>query len=88
MTDEQGSPHAPRRRRAVRPAGTVGGDEANLRSSLPLPPPDESAWGRAPGQGQRPEPVRRAPDDEDVGWGARSDDTNDDRLTRDRPPHW
>lgn len=75
----------------MRPAGTVGGDEANLRTSLPAPAPDEVTWG-TPAQPEaspaRPQPARRAPDDEDVGWGAPASDSNDDRLTRDRPPHW
>lgn len=76
----------------VRPAGTVGGDEANLRSSLPAPSSgDAVTWGRPVGGGEAsgtPGRVRRAPDDEDVGWGAPVSDSNDDRLTRDRPPHW
>ncbi len=75
----------------MRPAGTVGGDEANLRSSFPAPTPaDEVTWARpAPEAPAGPPhgPVR-APDDEDVGWGAPASDSNDDRLTRDRPPHW
>ena len=75
----------------VRPAGTVGGDEANLRSSLPAPSSDDAVtWGR-PVDGEAHAAagrVRRAPDDEDVGWGAPGSDSNDDRLTRDRPPHW
>jgi len=29
----------------------------------------------------------RAADDSDVGWGD-ADDANDDRLRRDKPPHW
>ncbi|MEN0129329.1 MAG: hypothetical protein AAGC49_07810, partial [Brevundimonas sp.] len=29
----------------------------------------------------------RALDDSDVGWGEASD-ANDDRLRRDKPPHW
>jgi hypothetical protein len=78
----------PRRRRAVRPAGTVGGDEANLRSSLPAPAPDDVTWG-TPTKGSSPRPkTTRAPDDEDLGWGAPAADSNDDRLTQDRPPHW
>jgi len=31
--------------------------------------------------------VGRAPYDLDVGWRA-ADDSNDDRLRRDVPPHW
>jgi prolyl-tRNA editing enzyme YbaK/EbsC (Cys-tRNA(Pro) deacylase) len=35
-------------------------------------------------------PVRRAPDDSDVGWGERPADPSDDdrRYLEDRPPHW
>jgi hypothetical protein len=87
VTDQQ----RPRRRRVVRPAGTVGGDEANLRSSFPAPPPDDASWGRpsaADSSPDQPGTVRRAPDDEDIGWGRPVSDSNDDRLTRDRPPHW
>ncbi|MCL2463539.1 MAG: hypothetical protein FWF28_00505 [Micrococcales bacterium] len=88
MTDDQ-----PRRpRRVVRPAGSVGGDESNLRSSC-VAPSDEvrqaSSFAVSLGSGPaRPTSVRRAPDDEDVGWGAPVADSNDDRLRRDRPPHW
>lgn len=93
MTDDE--PPRRHRRRVVRPAGTVGGDEANLRTSIPAPGPDEVTWGKpmserpsdeAAAAGSRA--VRRAPDDEDVGWGAPVSDSNDDRLDRDRPPHW
>ena len=27
-------------------------------------------------------------DDTDRGWSERRDDSNDDRLLQDRPPHW
>ena len=27
-------------------------------------------------------------DDTERGWGAGGDDSNDDRLLEDRPPHW
>ena len=91
MPTSPGQPSRRRPRRAVRPAGTVGGDEANLRTALPVPPPDDLTWGRpAPGSdlSGAGAPVRRSPDDEDVGWGAPVVDSNDDRLSRDRPPHW
>ena len=29
-----------------------------------------------------------SPDDSDVGWGARPDPDDDERLLRDVPPHW
>jgi prolyl-tRNA editing enzyme YbaK/EbsC (Cys-tRNA(Pro) deacylase) len=37
-----------------------------------------------------PGPVRRAPDDSDVGWGERPADPSDHdrRYLEDRPPHW
>jgi prolyl-tRNA editing enzyme YbaK/EbsC (Cys-tRNA(Pro) deacylase) len=37
-----------------------------------------------------PGPVRRAPDDADIGWGERPGDPGDDdrRYLEDRPPHW
>jgi len=101
----------------VRPAGTVGGDDGVLRSSLPAPglqdehdargaqnasdaqnPPDAEnapdAGPAAPPPSASPvappaaAPPARAPDDLDVGWGAAVDDSNDERLTREKPPHW
>jgi hypothetical protein len=82
----------------------VGGDETVLRSSFPVPAePAEPATGQErtaePGEptadaapplaGRRAQRGgRRAPDDQDVGWGAPVDDSNDDRLNRERPPHW
>lgn len=30
----------------------------------------------------------RSADDSDAGWGERSSDANDERLLRDKPPHW
>jgi hypothetical protein len=30
----------------------------------------------------------RSRDETDVGWGERPDPDDDERLTRDRPPHW
>lgn len=49
----------------------------------PLPPADAAP---APA----PDRPTRAPDDSDVGWGARPTDTRDDdrRYLEDRPPHW
>lgn len=79
-----------RSRRAVRHAGTVGGDDANLVSVLPAltsdadTPPTEQAATPAP----RTSPLARSDDDTDVGWGERETGTNDDRLTTDKPPHW
>lgn len=35
-----------------------------------------------------PATTLRSADDSDLGWGGREDVGNDDRLRRDRPPHW
>jgi hypothetical protein len=89
-------------RRAVRRAGTVGTDDAVLLSTLPAfpadaPPPvtepptadGSPAGGARPASGGATDPAvaLRSADDSDVGWGGGTD-SNDDRLHRDRPPHW
>jgi hypothetical protein len=83
----------------VRAPGPVGQDNRALLSRLPALPHDppspqpaaaEGGAARA-GAGGRPEPeppvAFRSKDDSDVGWG-READSNDDRLRRDKPPHW
>lgn len=77
---------ARRPRRAVRHAGTVGGDDANLVSTHPAVETPAPTGSAAPA----PEPVvaRRSVDDSDVGWGDREAGSNDDRLSQDKPPHW
>ena len=84
---------SPRRpRRAVRPAGTVGTSDDVLLSRLPTPEeegPSSSSSGPVPGAPQEPaDPAvaLRSRADSDVGWGERPED--DDRITRERPPHW
>jgi len=89
-------------RRAVRRAGTVGRDDTVLVSTLPAfptedPRPTASDPRRttdAPTASEAtstgtldPAVAVRSADDSDVGWGG-SDDSNDDRLHRDKPPHW
>ncbi len=41
-------------------------------------------------QGYDDEPLpEKAPDDSDVGWGEQPDEADDDeRLLREKPPHW
>ncbi|MDM7855526.1 hypothetical protein [Cellulomonas alba] len=81
-------------RRAVRAPGPVGGDSRALLSRLPALPRGQAstadAQDAAPSPSTEPEPpvAFRSKDDSDVGWGSRSDDSNDDRLERDKPPHW
>ncbi len=82
-----------RPRRAVRQAGTVGGDDAVLVSTLPALPDIDAALPAqvaAPAPAPAPDPVvaLRSADDSDLGWGEREGGSNDDRLSRDKPPHW
>lgn len=95
----------------MRPAGTVGGDERWLRSTVPAPavtssgaPPDQStavpstadpstvetatAERATVEAAAEPALPRRSLDDSDLGWGDRADDSNDERLQQNRPPHW
>ncbi|AEI11080.1 hypothetical protein [Cellulomonas gilvus] len=80
-------------RRAVRPAGTVGNDDAVLLSThaAAVPPPGAPpAAPPAPSAPPTSDPLLglRSADDTDTGWGERGTDDNDARLHRDRPPHW
>lgn len=36
----------------------------------------------------KPMLVVRGPDDADIGWGERAEPDDDERLSRERPPHW
>ncbi|MCL2092489.1 MAG: hypothetical protein FWH11_15035 [Micrococcales bacterium] len=71
-------------RRAVRPAGTVGGDEADLRHVLPAPQP-RSADPARPSRPDQPDAVP-SHDETAEGWSEPPDDPN--RLLAERPPHW
>lgn len=99
-TDEQ--PARRRPRRAVREPGTVGNDESVLRSRHPAPPTPSApsgTSGRASGAARTgtvssastdPDPwsTVRSADDSDRGWGREEPSSNDERLQRERPPHW
>jgi len=98
MTSQPGADRPTGRtpRRAVRRAGTVGADDTVLVSTLPAFPTDEppaavppAAVPPAQGSADPADPAIavRSSDDSDVGWGG-SADSNDDRLHRDKPPHW
>ena len=43
---------------------------------------------RQGGEDAAPVTPRRSVDDSDTGWGDRPQESNDDRLLRDVPPHW
>lgn len=85
-------------RRAVRLSDSVGTDESVLRTTLPAPVPDAPAAPRRTAASGSPDAVLarlleragdlgRSADDSGTGWGDGTD-SNDDRLARDRPPHW
>jgi hypothetical protein len=82
------APRARRSRRVVRPAGTVGGDEANLLSTHPAAPTDPVLSSGQVAPPAEPAVPRRSVDDSDVGWGDAEPGSNDDRLSQDKPPHW
>lgn len=83
----------------MRAPGPVGHDTRALISRLPAMPREPSA-ARSPSSGDAPAPVEpstadreptvafRSKDDTDLGWGREQDGSNDDRLQRDKPPHW
>jgi len=77
----------------VRQSGTVGSDEAVLRATLPAarPTSEPVAGASVPVADRSGDPLAalRSADDSDGGWGGPAGrDDNDDRLARDRPPHW
>ena len=93
MTSSEPPEGAPARRprRAVRHAGTVGGDDANLVSSHPAirtARPDEGSPTAVGPKTTEPAVGTRSDDDSDLGWGDGNAASNDDRLHQDKPPHW
>jgi len=88
----------------VRQSGTVGSDETVLRSTLPAarpttgPSSERGPGDETPGRSHAGAAADRSgdallalrsADDSDEGWGGPAGrDDNDDRLARDRPPHW
>jgi hypothetical protein len=56
-----------------------------------MPPnetPEASASAAQPDPGGRPALPEKSRDETDVGWGERPEPDDDERLNRDRPPHW
>jgi hypothetical protein len=53
-------------------------DQAEAQSPRVVPPEPD----------QRPAPPVQSQEDTDLGWGEHPDSGNDERLYRDRPPHW
>jgi hypothetical protein len=63
-------------------------------SPSPAPEPPAEADGtdkpekRLPARADKPTLPDRGRDETDVGWGERPEPDDDERLNRDRPPHW
>ena len=51
-------------------------------------PPDQPSSARRPDPDDPPVLPVQSRDDTDVGWGDRPEADDDERLRRDRPPHW
>jgi hypothetical protein len=55
--------------------------------------PQDKASGQSPGSGEpapadRPALPVQSREDTDAGWGERPEPEDDERLYRERPPHW
>lgn len=50
--------------------------------------PQHMASARPPDPGDEPVLPAKSQEDTDVGWGERTEPDDDERLYRDRPPHW
>ncbi|GIG19732.1 hypothetical protein Cch01nite_04560 [Cellulomonas chitinilytica] len=70
------TPHAPAPR-----ASAAAGSAAHAAAA-------HAPAAQAPASTPDPAVALRSADDSDVGWGGGSIDSNDDRLHRDKPPHW
>jgi len=58
---------------------------------ITMPPdtaPDPAGRSGPPDSGDKPDSPGRSQDDTDLGWGERPEADDDERLNRDRPPHW
>jgi hypothetical protein len=51
-------------------------------------PSDQPAGSPAPGPGDPPVLPDQSQEDTDAGWGERPEPDDDERLSRERPPHW
>ena len=78
--------------------GLIGGQspeevEMNMPSDTAPEQPDDAAHADADDTpaasvGPTPAPLTQSREDTDVGWGEYRERDDDDRLLRDRPPHW
>jgi hypothetical protein len=64
--------------------GAVAPDQAPHPPTSASPP---TSAGR-PDRDDKPAVPQRSLDDTDIGWGERPEPDDDERLSRERPPHW
>jgi hypothetical protein len=50
--------------------------------------PEQPASAGPPGPDDQPVLPAQSQEDTDAGWGERPEPDDDERLYRDRPPHW
>jgi hypothetical protein len=55
---------------------------------LPDQAPKPANVPQLAGPDDKPVLLMRSQEDTDVGWGERPESDDDERLRRDRPPHW
>lgn len=57
-------------------------------TTQPIPPAPAKPSAPIPAKPSAPLLPAQSREDTDVGWGDYADRDDDDRLLRDRPPHW
>lgn len=55
---------------------------------VPSQAPDQPATARPPHPDDKPVLPVKSQDDTDSGWGEHAEPDDDERLCRERPPHW
>jgi hypothetical protein len=59
-----------------------------MAAMSPDPAPNQPATGSPPDPGDEPVLPTQSREDTDVGWGEPPGPDDDERLCRERPPHW
>jgi hypothetical protein len=59
-----------------------------MMTVVPNQAPDQPTGAGPPHQDDTPAVPVKSQEDTDVGWGEQPDPDDDERLYRERPPHW
>ncbi len=70
------------------PTPLSGAGRTDVRPVPPPPPPSGAARRAATDPSEDLWRAPRSADDTDQGWGREEPSSNDDRLQREKPPHW